>query len=95
MRAADLRRAERRADAGKPIVGLDADECRVALVLCSKVGVVAFFHRNGADIGIAEILVVSIDPFFPGQSIRARYQAALPVSTSPKSSQVLPVQRMS
>ena len=32
---------------------------------------------------------------FPGQRIRTRYQAALPVSTSPNSSQVLPVQRMS
>ena len=42
----DRRRAECRADAGEPVVGLDTDERRVALDLCSEVGAVALLRRN-------------------------------------------------
>ena len=47
----DRRRSERRADAGEPIVGLDANERRVALHLCSEVGAVALLLRNGCRHG--------------------------------------------
>ena len=42
----DRRRAESRTDAGEPIVGLDTDQRRVALDLCSEVGAVTVLHRN-------------------------------------------------
>ena len=49
----DRRRAERRADAGEPVVGLDANERRVALDLRSEIGAVLSCgghrsrHRDG------------------------------------------------
>ena len=52
------------ASASEPLVGLDADQRRVALDLCSKVGAVTFFfgnryrHRNRTDFGDLHGLVL-------------------------------------